>query len=78
MIKINGESFYEIPGSCGSCPFFNDGTTHLSQGSEKGLCRLFNEMHKRWINTPARCKKLFNKAFKQPDGSDLVIVIKEE
>ena len=75
MIKINGEIFYEKPGSCGSCPFFDNGSTCRSPGSEKGYCRIFKEMHKTWINPPPRCRKLFNKAFKQPEGSELVITL---
>jgi hypothetical protein len=39
---------------------------------------VFGEMHRSWINPPRRCQKLFNKAFRMPDGSKLVIVRKEE
>ena len=73
MITINGESFYDMPGSCGSCPFFSDGSTRLSPGSEIGYCRLFVENHKTWKNLPRRCQRLFNKAFRMPEGSRLVI-----
>lgn len=75
MITINGESFYDMPGSCGSCPFFSNGSTHLFPGSEIGYCRMFNENHKTWRNPPRRCQKLFNKAFRMPEGSRLVITI---
>lgn len=78
MITINGTTFYDKPGSCGSCPFFDNGGTSSFHGSEIGYCRLFDEMHRRWINPPRRCQKLFNKAFRMPDGSNLVIVRKEE
>lgn len=78
MITINGTTFYDKPGSCGSCPFFDNGGTSIFHGSETGYCRLFDEMHRRWINPPRRCQKLFNKAFRMPDGSNLVIVRKEE
>ena len=78
MITINGTTFYDKPGSCGSCPFFDNGGTSSFHGSEIGYCRLFDEMHRRWINPPRRCQKLFNKAFRMPDGSKLVIVRKEE
>lgn len=78
MITINGTTFYDKPGSCGSCPFFDNGGTSSFHGSETGYCRLFDEMHRRWINPPRRCQKLFNKAFRMPDGSNLVIVRKEE
>lgn len=78
MITINDTTFYDKPGSCGSCPFFDNGGTSSFHGSETGYCRLFDEMHRRWINPPRRCQKLFNKAFRMPDGSNLVIVRKEE
>lgn len=74
MILINGERFYDKPGSCGTCPFFNNGTTHLDSGSRIGHCVMFNEMHHSYIDPPRRCQKLFNKAFKMPDGSNLAIV----
>ena len=74
MIYINGQKFYDKPGSCGTCPFFNNGSTHMSPGSIKGHCLQWNEMHKSYINPPARCKKLFNKAFKYPEGTELIIV----
>lgn len=78
MITINDTTFYDKPGSCGSCPFFDNGGTSSFHGSEIGYCRLFDEMHRRWINPPRRCQKLFNKAFRMPEGSRLVIVRKEE
>nr|DAJ04705.1 MAG TPA: hypothetical protein [Caudoviricetes sp.] len=74
MITINGKVFYDKPGSCGSCSFFFCGSTHLCPNRGKGICILFNEMHQPYINPPKRCQKLFNKAFRMPDGSDLVIV----
>lgn len=79
MVTINGETFYDKPGSCGTCPFFSSGATHMFSGLDgKGHCRLFNENHSRWINPPRRCQKLFNKAFRMPEGTRLVIVEKEE
>lgn len=39
---------------------------------------MFDEMHHSYINPPRRCQKLFNKAFRMPDGSNLVIVINTE
>lgn len=39
---------------------------------------MFQENHRSWINPPRRCQKLFNKAFRMPEGSRLVIVRKEE
>ncbi len=73
MITINGENLYDIPGSCGTCPFFNSGTTHLCPSSS-GVCMLFGENHKSYINPPRRCQMLFNKAFRYPDETKLVIV----
>lgn len=82
MITINGKEFYDKPGSCGTCPFFRDGNTSFSSKlgcySEKGFCTLFEENHKSYIYPPRRCQKLFNKAFRMPEGTRLVIVEKEE
>ena len=78
MITINGITFYDKPGSCGTCPFFFSGSTHYQPNWGKGYCSMFNEMHHSYINPPRRCQKLFNKAFRMPDGSKLVIVKKEE
>lgn len=79
MVTINGETLYNNPGSCGTCPFFYNGATHLQPvGSQKGYCRMFDEMHKSYINPPARCKKLFNKAFSMPEGSTLVITVNDQ
>lgn len=82
MITINGKTFHDKPGSCGTCPFFNSGNTYLScrigNYSRNGFCTLFEENHKFYINPPRRCHKLFNKAFKMPEGSSLVIVVNEE
>ena len=76
MIWINGTPVYEEPSSCGTCPFFSNGSTQLSSGSEKGHCRLFNEMHRTWINPPRRCHKLFKKALTFPEGEELVLINK--
>lgn len=78
MITINETTFYDKPGSCGTCPFFVSGSTHLQPGMGKGHCIMFDEMHHSYINPPRRCQKLFNKAFRMPDGSKLVIVLKNE
>ena len=64
MVIINDRKFYDKPGSCGSCPFFFSGSTHLCTNKGRGICTLFNEMH-----------QLFNKAFRMPNGSNLVIVM---
>lgn len=45
--------------------------------SDIGFCRLFEENHKYYINPPKRCQKLFNRAFRMPEGSRLVIVKNE-
>lgn len=73
MITINGIPFYEKPTSCYSCPFYHSASTY-SNPSTDGMCKLFDEYHKSYINPPKRCQKLFNKAFRMPVGSNLVIV----
>lgn len=73
MITINGVKFYYMPGSCGTCEFFHSGSSSICP-QQRGYCSLFKEMHNSWINVPRRCQKLFNKAFKMPEGTDLVIV----
>lgn len=82
MVTINGKIFYDKPGSCGTCPFFSSGNTYLSSrlgcSSSMGYCMMFDENHRSWRELPRRCQKLFNKAFRMPEGSHLVIVRKEE
>lgn len=36
MTIINETIFYDKPGSCGTCPFFYNGSTHLRPGEVKG------------------------------------------
>jgi hypothetical protein len=74
MVYINGYKFYEAPGSCGTCPFFNNGSTQMDPGSMRGHCVMWNEMHGRTTNPPRRCAKLFKKALTFPDGASLSIV----
>lgn len=74
MITINGKTFYDKPGSCGSCPFFFSGSTYHQPNPGKGHCQMFDELHHSYIAPPRRCQKLFNKAFSMPNGSKLVIV----
>ena len=74
MVYINGKRFDDKPGSCGTCPFFHDGPSSMCH-YDKGLCTLFGEQHKGIINPPARCQKLFNKAFRYPEGTRLTIVL---
>ena len=76
MIIINDTPFYEKPGSCGTCPFWRSNGSHLAPSCE-GWCMQWSENHKSYINPPKRCAKLFNKAFRFPDGSRLVIVAGE-
>lgn len=81
MRTLNGAKFYEEPGSCGTCPFFNNGTTYTPlsvHGSNTGHCIMFDEMHKTWRSVPRRCVKIFRKLFEQPDGGEYVIVVKRE
>ena len=74
MVTLNGRQLYDVPGSCGSCPFFNSGSSSLCP-QQRGFCDLWGEMHNCWINPPRKCLKLFNKAVKMPEGSNLVIVL---
>lgn len=76
MVRINGKEFHEKPRSCFSCPFYFSSGTHFSPSSD-GICTLFNENHKSYINPPKRCQKLFNAAFRHPEGANLVIVQKD-
>lgn len=59
-----------------------DGNTYLGSrlgcSSSMGYCMMFDENHRSWRELPRRCQKLFNKAFRMPEGSHLVIVRKEE
>ena len=68
-IYVNNEPFDERPESCATCPFFVDGSSSMRH-SDKDLCMLFGVRHKGIINPPAMCKKIFNKAFKFPEGQD--------
>lgn len=82
MVTISGKIFHDKPGSCGSSSFFSDGNTYLGSqlgcSSSMGYCMMFDENHRSWRTPPRRCQKLFNKAFRMPEGSSLVIVRKEE
>lgn len=73
MIYINGTLFYEKPTSCGTCPFWHSDGTFLSP-SCNGFCLPWGENHKSYIAPPRRCQKLFNKAFRFPEGTELCIV----
>lgn len=75
MIYINNTPIYDMPGSCGTCPFFTSGSSQWVH-PDGGLCFLFRDMHKGWA-LPRRCERLFKKAFTYPDGAKLVIVAKE-
>ena len=69
-MTINGQTFYEMPTMCGTCPFF------LAEREDTmGFCTCFNKHKSRWANVPKRCKELVEKGFQI--GGDLVIVIKE-
>lgn len=74
MIYINDTAFHEKPGSCGTCPFYHSDSTDLCPSCH-GICTLWDELHKSYINPPKRCAKLFNAAFRYPDGMHLVIVV---
>lgn len=76
MIVLNGEKLYEMPTSCGVCPFFFSGNSDFSH-ARKGHCRMWNEMHGVTIAPPRRCKRLFGMALKFQEGAEVVIVAKE-
>lgn len=82
MVIINGKSFYEVPSSCGTCPFLLTGNTDcpgVVSAYSKGVCIQWNETHHSWANIPKRCERLFKKAFKQYNdcGMNLVITKKQ-
>lgn len=59
MITINDTPFYDKPGSCGTCPWFSNGSTHLQPNMGKGYCRMFDEMHHSYINPPPEDAKSY-------------------
>lgn len=73
MFYVNDIQFFDAPGSCGTCAFFMKGGNSMTPDA-KGWCPMFNESHNSFIYPPQRCKKLFNKALKFPEGTRLVIV----
>lgn len=75
MVYINGFALYDMPGSCGTCPFLCSGSSSLCP-QDKGLCILYDETHHTWANVPSRCKALFNKALRFPEGERLVLTNK--
>jgi hypothetical protein len=74
MVKLQGYTIYDVPGSCGSCPAFHNGATSQYPGSELGHCHMWDEWHKSWCTTPRRCARLFKKALTYPEGTELLIV----
>ena len=68
-IYVNNEPFDEKPESCATCPFFVDGSSSMRR-SDKDLCMLFGVQHKGIINPPARCKKIFDRAFNFQENKD--------
>lgn len=79
MVTINGHNFYEVPTSCGTCPFLMTGNTDVpkvSSSYSRGHCLQWDESHHTWANIPRRCKKLFKSAFEKYNdcGQDLVII----
>ena len=65
-MTINGLVFREIPVFCGHCPAYIKGDEH------NGWCPWFALNKHHWDKVPARCQKLFDKAFAMGDG-DYVI-----
>ncbi len=82
MITLNNHNLYEIPSSCGTCPFLMTGSTNvpgIHSSYQRGVCFQWNETHHTWANIPRRCLKLFKTAFKNYDdsGENLVVVSKK-
>lgn len=69
MITINGTKFYEKPTICSSCP-----ACIIGREDSRGWCSFFDKRKARYDSIPARCDKLFDKAFSI--GGDFVITIK--
>lgn len=79
MISINGKTFHSIPYMCGECPFFlGNGKLQGMKESTKGICIQFDKRKNLYDSLPKRCAQLFEKAFTYPDGTNLVIVLKDE
>lgn len=86
MRTINGIKVYwrdldDLPSSCGTCPFYFDGTTHapmVGTVQERGLCNIRGMMKGRWSNVPISCANFFTRIMAQPDGGRYVIVLKDE
>lgn len=84
MVIINGTKFYEQPTSCGTCPFLfiqgrNTPSILPSSTSVNAThhCKMWDEWHRSYKSVPRQCEKLFRKAFKFPEGTELAIVIND-
>lgn len=78
MVIINGHKLYEVPSSCGTCPFLLTGNTDcpdVGSGYSKGICLQWDETHHTWAHIPRRCEKLFKQAFALYDDSGMDLVI---
>lgn len=86
MRTVNGINIYwqtedDLPRSCGSCPFYFDGSTSVpgvGSTQERGLCNLREMMKGRWTDTPQACLRFFRRILKAPDGERYVIVLRDE
>jgi len=64
---------------CGACPFFlSFGKGTGMKDSSAGRCTQFDKKKSYYANIPKRCQDLFDKAQTYPDGTELVIVAKEQ
>ena len=78
MVRINGQTLYEEPGICGTCPFLMTGNIPSplpGTPSQRGHCILWDETHHTWAATPRRCAKLFRKAFAEYNDSNEELTI---
>lgn len=70
-MKINGLVFRDKPVFCGHCP------AYIRWDEHNGWCPWFALHKHHWDKVPARCQKLFDKAFSMGDG-DYVITAKTD
>jgi hypothetical protein len=69
-MTINGLRFRTNPLFCGHCP------AYIRNSDHKGWCSWFDLNKHQFDKVPARCKRLFDKAYSLGDG-DYVIVLGE-
>ena len=79
-IRIDWHDVDDLPGYCGSCPFYFDGSTStpcVGQVAEQGICNLRGMMKARYADAPQACLRLFRKVLRFPNEERLTIVLKD-